>query len=335
MGITILFSNLSLLIFLILPTTSLPPPPPPPPPDNPPTPPPVRNGLKPGIAATIAIIIVLISIIFLLLLYAKHCNTSAVPGPSSSRNRPPSRRPSGVDWNVIDSLPMFRFASLRGHKTGLECAVCLGRFEPDEILRLLPKCKHAFHVDCIDQWLDRHNTCPLCRYRVDPEDLLLLEGPVRACSRPEPNPRVSARNSSSSSQLEIIVENSTEDSHHICRQPVHRVEHRIVISGGGDGDWEDEQEGGGRRWSDAQAAEVLYLRMEMILENVSGKDVINGRSMSEMAGVRRRRNEEDDGSKKGVVQRWLDWMAESKSQREKENRPRPTVNSASPSSNVV
>lgn len=70
---------------------------------------------------------------------------------------------------------MFRFQSLSGHKDGLECAVCLARFEPAEVLRLLPKCKHAFHVECVDTWLDAHSTCPLCRYRVDPEDVLLVD----------------------------------------------------------------------------------------------------------------------------------------------------------------
>jgi len=44
-----------------------------------------------------------------------------------------------------------------------ECLVCLGEFEQEESLRLLPKCSHAFHVPCIDTWLRSHKTCPLCR----------------------------------------------------------------------------------------------------------------------------------------------------------------------------
>lgn len=85
------------------------------------------------------------------------------------------RKNSGIDRVVIESLPVFRFQSLSGHKDGLECAVCLARFEPAEVLRLLPKCKHAFHVECVDTWLDAHSTCPLCRCRVDPEDVLLVD----------------------------------------------------------------------------------------------------------------------------------------------------------------
>nr|GMC53892.1 RING-H2 finger protein ATL60-like [Ipomoea batatas] len=32
-----------------------------------------------------------------------------------------------------------------------------------EKARLLPKCNHGFHVDCIDMWFHSHSTCPLCR----------------------------------------------------------------------------------------------------------------------------------------------------------------------------
>jgi hypothetical protein len=61
---------------------------------------------------------------------------------------------------------------------GLECAVCLCQFEDNDILRLLPKCQHAFHVDCVDLWLASHSTCPLCRHCVSQEDLILVEKSV-------------------------------------------------------------------------------------------------------------------------------------------------------------
>lgn len=118
------------------------------------------------------------SLTFLLLLYAKHCkrNTVGVFIPEVVPPPPPLHgRNSGVDRAIIDALPMFSFASLQGFKDGLECAVCLSRFEKADILRLLPKCKHGFHLECVDAWLDNHSTCPLCRHKVEAEDVLIVK----------------------------------------------------------------------------------------------------------------------------------------------------------------
>ncbi|KAK9906209.1 hypothetical protein M0R45_002753 [Rubus argutus] len=140
------------------------------------------NSFRPSIGIIVGVLTTLFSVTFLLLLYAKHCKRGSIVviGFNHAANSGPPRaaalrKNSGIDRAVIESLPVFRFGSLRGHKDGLECAVCLSRFEPTEVLRLLPKCKHAFHVECVDTWLDAHSTCPLCRYRVDPEDILLIE----------------------------------------------------------------------------------------------------------------------------------------------------------------
>ncbi|XP_058068052.1 RING-H2 finger protein ATL43 [Magnolia sinica] len=160
---------------------------------SPPSAQPPKSNLapfRPSIAVIVGVLTTMFSITFLLLLYAKHCKRSSGGGSGYGSNTnsgfAPStaRRNSGIDRVVIESLPVFRFSSLRGQKEGLECAVCLNRFEPAEVLRLLPKCKHAFHVECVDTWLDAHSTCPLCRYRVDPEDVLLVEE-AEPISKPE------------------------------------------------------------------------------------------------------------------------------------------------------
>ncbi|KAF1865942.1 hypothetical protein Lal_00041723 [Lupinus albus] len=39
----------------------------------------------------------------------------------------------------------------------------IGAITVYEILRLLPKCHHAFHLPCIDTWLASHTNCPMCR----------------------------------------------------------------------------------------------------------------------------------------------------------------------------
>ncbi|KAK7303988.1 hypothetical protein RJT34_14951 [Clitoria ternatea] len=49
-----------------------------------------------------------------------------------------------------------------------ECPVCLSVYEEGEDVRKLPRCKHSFHVVCIDMWLYFHFDCPICRTPVGP-----------------------------------------------------------------------------------------------------------------------------------------------------------------------
>lgn len=46
--------------------------------------------------------------------------------------------------------------------TDNECSICLETFINDESLVQL-KCKHIYHFHCIGDWLQRKETCPLCR----------------------------------------------------------------------------------------------------------------------------------------------------------------------------
>ncbi|XP_076893940.1 RING-H2 finger protein ATL2-like [Bidens hawaiensis] len=71
----------------------------------------------------------------------------------------------GLPIAIISSLPLFvyNFSSIEDRNHGLECAICLCVFEDEEIGRKLPACGHAFHVECIDMWLQSHSTCPICR----------------------------------------------------------------------------------------------------------------------------------------------------------------------------
>ncbi|KAK7379497.1 hypothetical protein VNO80_04959 [Phaseolus coccineus] len=69
----------------------------------------------------------------------------------------------GLQQSTIDSITVYRYRNDEVLVKETECLVCLGEFQQEESLRLLPKCTHAFHVPCIDTWLRSHKTCPLCR----------------------------------------------------------------------------------------------------------------------------------------------------------------------------
>ncbi|KAF5781118.1 putative transcription factor C2H2 family [Helianthus annuus] len=74
-------------------------------------------------------------------------------------------RTTGLQQSVINGLAVVKFSKVDGVGVveGTDCTVCLTEFEEDDTLRLLPNCKHAFHVKCIDTWLRSHTNCPLCR----------------------------------------------------------------------------------------------------------------------------------------------------------------------------
>ena len=55
--------------------------------------------------------------------------------------------------------------------TSTACAICIDEFETGERLTLLPRCKHAFHRECIHAWLiERQGCCPLCKTDVIEHD---------------------------------------------------------------------------------------------------------------------------------------------------------------------
>lgn len=68
----------------------------------------------------------------------------------------------GIKKEVREMLPVVVFKeSFLIRET--QCSVCLGDYQADERLQRIPTCGHTFHIDCIDHWLAKHTTCPLCR----------------------------------------------------------------------------------------------------------------------------------------------------------------------------
>ncbi|WOL20573.1 hypothetical protein Cni_G29378 [Canna indica] len=133
-----------------------------------------KVSFGPSVAVAIGVFSFMLSLTVVLLIYVKcrrsNSSTSEVIVAAAGDRLPQGRPSTGVDKTVVESLPFFRFSSLRGVRDGLECAVCLSKFAGKEVLRLLPKCKHVFHIDCVDRWLEANSTCPLCRCDVNAGD---------------------------------------------------------------------------------------------------------------------------------------------------------------------
>ncbi|CAM0948753.1 unnamed protein product [Alopecurus aequalis] len=107
----------------------------------------------------------------------------AVHGLSSRRSivedvelgrRPCPAAAAGLDEAVLAAYPTTVYASPSGDERistredvapddETTCAVCLTEYADGDDLRRLPWCAHAFHRRCVDQWLRRRPSCPLCR----------------------------------------------------------------------------------------------------------------------------------------------------------------------------
>lgn len=59
--------------------------------------------------------------------------------------------------NDIAVLPMH---TIKGDEAC--CAVCLQEFLDSDKLKTLP-CMHRYHANCVDKWLLKHNSCPVCK----------------------------------------------------------------------------------------------------------------------------------------------------------------------------
>ena len=70
--------------------------------------------------------------------------------------------PQGFTYQTRAALR--RQTSLITVETPAECAVCLAVMRAPQRARVL-RCTHAFHMACIDPWLQAHANprCPLCR----------------------------------------------------------------------------------------------------------------------------------------------------------------------------
>ncbi|CAL9196001.1 unnamed protein product [Musa hybrid cultivar] len=121
------------------------------------------------VVAAIIFFFMIVVLTFNLYLYTKWHLRSALRAHSRSRfdftaiDLGPLPVPDhGLEAAVLQSLRVTVYRAT-DFEEGIECAICLSQLTDGEVARLLPKCGHGFHLDCIDMWFCSHSTCPLCR----------------------------------------------------------------------------------------------------------------------------------------------------------------------------
>ncbi|XP_057953646.1 probable E3 ubiquitin-protein ligase RHC1A [Malania oleifera] len=70
----------------------------------------------------------------------------------------------------IDALPTIKITQthLLSEKDS-QCPICIERFLLGTEAKQTP-CNHIYHSSCIDDWLARRSSCPVCRQEFSPRD---------------------------------------------------------------------------------------------------------------------------------------------------------------------
>ncbi|XP_004299335.1 PREDICTED: NEP1-interacting protein-like 2 isoform X2 [Fragaria vesca subsp. vesca] len=72
----------------------------------------------------------------------------------------------GLSRDLLKKLPCHEILGDTKSARVSCCTICLQDLEVGETARTLPLCQHTFHLACVDKWLVRHGSCPLCRQYV-------------------------------------------------------------------------------------------------------------------------------------------------------------------------
>ena len=79
---------------------------------------------------------------------------------------------SSASGSLPTTCPRARRSTLSSDESSLEhvCPICLGAYQQGTMLFVSQQCAHIFHVDCILEWLTKHEDCPICRVKMVTEE---------------------------------------------------------------------------------------------------------------------------------------------------------------------
>ncbi|XP_043691957.1 RING-H2 finger protein ATL16 [Telopea speciosissima] len=124
----------------------------------------------------------------------------------------------GLDEVLIRAIPIIQFKKGGENQkrdneemSFIDCAVCLNEFQEEEKLRVLPNCAHAFHIDCIDVWLQSNANCPLCRSSISSTTRIPYDQIIAPTSSPQ-DPTPFMGNSIGGDEDFVVIELRDEQS---------------------------------------------------------------------------------------------------------------------------
>nr|XP_009405146.2 PREDICTED: RING-H2 finger protein ATL52-like [Musa acuminata subsp. malaccensis] len=140
-------------------------------------------------------------------------------------------RTTGLDESTIRAVTAWAYKADDGvlGESPADCAVCLSELRDGELVRLLPKCGHAFHLTCVDTWLRSHVNCPLCRAPVVFPTSVSIDSEPGASTLPSFSSALSSPDSALDS-----VPSALEDSHQNDGQQLDTGQGALEVESEGD-----------------------------------------------------------------------------------------------------
>lgn len=137
----------------------------------------VVEGLNENVLPTLQLLNGLLALLFGFSTLLSMLNINIDINDNNNRYRvDPNNNISCCRSKMIRALPEAKYGCLRisddvnrSDSSPSSCAICLGCIGDDDRVRILPNCRHYFHILCIDRWLLRcpcNSSCPLCRATV-------------------------------------------------------------------------------------------------------------------------------------------------------------------------
>ncbi|KAF5460446.1 hypothetical protein F2P56_020310 [Juglans regia] len=146
--------------------------------------------------ATIVLLLLLCFLVFALALNAAiRCflrGGRSHPPPDSSppqneqqqhHQRKTSMQKDAVDDPLVAAPTVVFSVGMNLAGAEAECAICLSEFVEGEGIRVLVRCKHGFHAQCIEEWLSSRSSCPTCRSSCLPSPPSSREATDQPCQR--------------------------------------------------------------------------------------------------------------------------------------------------------
>jgi len=126
------------------------------------------------LAAMLCVLVCAIGLDSLIRCFRLHCGRTRTPTvaawhAAATMAAPADARPM-KERKLMRSIPVVVYEAKAGVSDADECVICLCELDDGEKVRVLPRCYHGFHVECIDMWLDTNPSCPTCRNSLLEED---------------------------------------------------------------------------------------------------------------------------------------------------------------------